>query len=206
MVESVFGTLEDEVRTLALADPVYLDEEIVTEAGAATEITFLDGTTLTIGEESNIFLDKFLYDPNAGTGEMILDLTLGVFEVVTGSIPDDGYEVTTPTATLGVRGTMFSVVVAADGTTTVTLGNGVVTVTGPGGEVVTISTPGLSTTTVPAVGGVTVPPSAPALPPAAVTTQVAGSSKPKAWSSPSWIFSVIAFWRDERTRISCTSR
>jgi Ca2+-binding RTX toxin-like protein len=89
---------------------------VATGAGAALQITFVDGTTLSLGESSRIAIDAFVYDP--GGGVAALDLIEGLFVVVTGEIAGLGpeaFRLTTPVATIGVRGTSLAVLAAPEG-------------------------------------------------------------------------------------------
>src|SRR5262245_22200947 len=53
---------------------------------------------------SSVRLDRFIYDPNRGTGEVILNATRGSFRFSTGAQGSKSYQVKTPYGTLGVRG------------------------------------------------------------------------------------------------------
>lgn len=68
---------------------------------------FLDETTLTMGPDSSMFLDTFVFDPDANTGEMLLSTTKGAFRFITGSVDPASYLIETPIATMGVRGTII---------------------------------------------------------------------------------------------------
>jgi len=78
-----------------------------------------------------------------------------VVRFTTGSLPKTAYQITTPTATIGVRGTILTITVAADGTTTVTVEEGIALVTGAA-QAVTVNA-GSTTTVSPGT-----PPSPPA--------------------------------------------
>ena len=58
----------------------------MTTASGQVQMLFLDESALTIGPNSEIVLDEFIYDPNAETGSLILNATKGVFRVVGGKI------------------------------------------------------------------------------------------------------------------------
>jgi len=69
----------------------------------------LDQTTFTIGPDSFVRIDEFVYDPNTGAGKLTASIGKGVFRFVSGKIaaahPQD-MTVKLPVATIGVRGTM----------------------------------------------------------------------------------------------------
>ncbi len=103
---------------------VHQDEIIVTGADASAQVELLDKTKLAVGPEARIVLDKFVYNASASRGSISVNLTKGAFRFITGIAPKSAYEITTPTASLGVRGTIFDVFVADDGETAVLLHDG----------------------------------------------------------------------------------
>ena len=61
-------------------------------------------------------IDKYVFDPNAGTGDMALSVTKGVFRIVGGRISKrKPIKLKTPVATLGVMGGIVVVDQAANG-------------------------------------------------------------------------------------------
>jgi hypothetical protein len=103
---------------------VHQDDTVVTGADASAEIQLLDKTKLAVGPGSRMVLDKFVYDPSASKGSISLGLSKGAFRFITGLAPKEAYEIKTPTASLGVRGTVFDVYVAENGETAVLLHHG----------------------------------------------------------------------------------
>lgn len=86
------------------ADMVH-DERIVTSTKGRTHVLFLDGSALTIGPNSDIVLDEFVYDPEAKSGTIALSATKGLFRFVGGKISKKGgVRIQTPTALIGIRG------------------------------------------------------------------------------------------------------
>ncbi len=69
------------------------------------QLVFIDKTTLDIGPNSSIVIDKFVFDPAAAKGEMAVSLGKGVLRVVGGQATHTvARTVTTPFATIGLRG------------------------------------------------------------------------------------------------------
>ncbi len=110
--------------TLAKGDFVHQDESIVTGPDARAEVELLDKTKLAVGPEARIVLDKFVYDAGASPDSISINLSKGAFRFITGLAPKTSYEIKTPTASLGVRGTIFDVFVADNGETAVLLHEG----------------------------------------------------------------------------------
>jgi hypothetical protein len=145
-------------RRIVLGQDVLFNERIATTAAGQTQILFVDASTLTVGPNSNMVIDQFVYDPNAGTGKMAASLTRGVFRFVGGALSKGDNAVTfrTPTATIGIRGGVMLIavnpncgagIVAGCNALQVIFayGNGV-TVTGLNGVSQTITRPGFQIT------------------------------------------------------------
>lgn len=110
-----------ERAALALDDPVVTDETVETSASGALHLRFIDESDLWIGANSELVLDKLVYDPEGSAeGAYAVQLTVGLFRFVTGKLDHAAYEVWTPAAVIGVRGTDFVVSVARSGATRVT--------------------------------------------------------------------------------------
>ena len=96
-------------RPLGLNASVVLNETVSTGAAARLEITFNDRTRLTLGENANLTLDRYSFNPSARRGTIKLR-AVGAFRFVSGQISKlarADVSVTTPVAVIGVRGTDF---------------------------------------------------------------------------------------------------
>ena len=97
-------------RPLSQGAPVYEGEEIVTESDSNVEIKLTDGTILGQGEDSAIRLDNYIYsEEDSG---LDFHMITGVLRVVSGEIVKanpEGFNLTTPMATIGIRGTEIMV-------------------------------------------------------------------------------------------------
>ena len=65
---------------------------------------FNDQSNLSVGPSSQVHLDKFVYDPNKGTGSTVIEATRGTFRFTTGSQNKGEVKIKTPYGTLGARG------------------------------------------------------------------------------------------------------
>lgn len=115
-----------ETRELRWHVPVYSEETVRTDAGEHTELEFADSTRLTVGPNSEVVLDSFVYDPGQGTGDAVITFGKGVFRFVSGDMNKDGYRLNTPSATLAVRGTIFRLLVDAVNNVTIYVEEGAV--------------------------------------------------------------------------------
>ena len=147
-------------RVLTPKLDLFQNEHIQTDGEGVTQILFNDGSNLTVGPNSDLFIDRFVYDPDTSTGELAAKLGRGVLRFVGGQISKRGSAaVTTPVAVIGVRGGIAVLEHDdAGNTSAVLLFGDEVTVSGVGVGAPTkrISRPGFSVT-VGADGGVSVP-------------------------------------------------
>jgi ferric-dicitrate binding protein FerR (iron transport regulator) len=162
VVHIVEGVLDAAPRSIVINDPVFWRELIKTGADSSTKIKFQDDTTLSAGPGSEVMLDEFVYAGGADTQKMVIGLTKGIMRFVSGKMPSKAYEVNTPGAIIGVRGTDFLVRVSSIGRTEVLVQRGRITVRDAdgGGEV----TCGESQATSVAPPGTPQPPSPPGPP------------------------------------------
>ena len=89
------------------------NDTIVT-ARARAKLEFEDKTTVQITEQSKLIIDDFVYDPRRGTGKLALKMALGTARYASGQIAKNNPQqvaVKTPTASIAVRGTDFSMTV-----------------------------------------------------------------------------------------------
>ena len=87
-----------------------MNDRLITGPKARLEITFRDQTLLTLGENASVVIDRYVFNPREGTGEMAVNATQGAMRFITGKIgklPDHTVNVVTPNAALAVRGTDF---------------------------------------------------------------------------------------------------
>ena len=106
------------VRVIEIGAQVVSDEKIETSASGSVQLLFIDKTTLSIGPNSSLVIDKFVFNPATAQGEMAISLSKGVLRVVGGQATHTGgATITTPVATLGLRGGIVSIKhSAAEGT------------------------------------------------------------------------------------------
>jgi hypothetical protein len=92
---------------------VEMNDTIVT-ARAKAKLTFEDNTTVNITEQSKLVVDDFVYDPKKGSGKLAMKVVMGTARYASGQIAKTNPQqvaVSTPTATVAVRGTDFSMTV-----------------------------------------------------------------------------------------------
>lgn len=115
-VQRADGTVE----TLQVGMPVFENDVVATEPGANLSLTFADGTIFTLSGASRMVLTQMLYDPAGSSNSAIFNLVQGSFVFIAGQVAKTGgIEVTTPAATMGVRGTTVRVDVDVLGAETI---------------------------------------------------------------------------------------
>jgi len=88
--------------------------DTVSTAKAKAELTFEDKTTVKLTEHSKMIIDDFVYDPKKGSGKLALNMALGTARYASGQIAKNNPQqvaIKTPTASIAVRGTDFSMTV-----------------------------------------------------------------------------------------------
>jgi len=98
-------------ETLAPGSQLYANETVRTGNLGRADLVFIDKTNLTVGPASEVRLDKFVYDPNGSSGQVVMQMSRGAFRFVTGTQEHRVYKVSTPYGTLGVRGTVVEMIV-----------------------------------------------------------------------------------------------
>jgi hypothetical protein len=120
------------MRTIAIGASITHKERIKTTDKGSVQILFVDKTSMTIGPNSDLTIDEYVYDPAAGSGKLAATLGKGALRFVGGQISHTGdAEIKTASATIGIRGGVAMIgpnyVFAGYGSSTVTTGGGTVT-------------------------------------------------------------------------------
>ncbi len=87
-------------------------------------IEFIDDTRVDVTQHSKLHIDEFVYDPNTNTGKLSLSAKLGTVRYASGQIAKNSKQnvkIETPTATIGVRGTDFTMTIDEVGSSTIIL-------------------------------------------------------------------------------------
>ncbi len=102
-------TSGDTTRSLSSSERLSLNDVVRTSQGSRLEIEFLDETRLTLGENAELTLDRYVFNPAAGVGAISVSVT-GAFRFLSGQLSklaSSDASVRTRIATIGVRGTEF---------------------------------------------------------------------------------------------------
>ena len=127
IVGAISGTVKTETRELKAGDKIYLNETIYAAPGSGTQILLLDQSTFTVGEDSEVVMDTFIFDPETNDGKIVASVKQGSLKVISGLISKknpDSLTVEVPEGTLGSRGTEFQTIVSKGKTDTLLIGPG----------------------------------------------------------------------------------
>jgi len=103
------------VGPLTVGDSVFRNEVVRTGADSTAKLVFLDSTNLGVGPVSRVTLDQFVYAGDSRQ-KMAVNLARGLFRFTTGELDKRAYTISTPTAAIGVRGTVLDIRVLSPST------------------------------------------------------------------------------------------
>lgn len=101
----------------AVRERVSLGNDVLTGKGSRAQIMLLDRTSFTVGANARIRIDRFVYDPQRNSSSVGASVGRGAFRVMSGRPTHNARgqsSITTPTATIGIRGTMIDGVIGSD--------------------------------------------------------------------------------------------
>ncbi|WP_275199473.1 FecR domain-containing protein [Bradyrhizobium sp. CSA207] len=87
-------------------DDIYLNDIVQTSSNSSLGITFNDATTFNLSAGAKITIDNYVYEDGGKQNSAIVDIGKGTVAFVAAAVAKSGdMKITTPTATLGIRGT-----------------------------------------------------------------------------------------------------
>src|ERR1700719_2791177 len=134
-----------------VGDGVLRDEIVRTGLASAARLVMADSTNLSLGPNAMIKLDRTVFDDEHSYRDIAIRLTSGAFRFVTGHSEKTAYRITTPLATIGVRGTILDIL-SLRGKTTVVLQEGASRVCTLGFQCIELTQPG-DTAVITSTGG-----------------------------------------------------
>lgn len=91
---------------LRVRDDIYLNDIVQTSSNSSLGITFDDATTFNLSASARITIDNYVYEDGGKQNSAIFDISKGTVAFVAAAVAKTGdMKITTPTATLGIRGT-----------------------------------------------------------------------------------------------------
>lgn len=114
-------------RDVVSGDEIFLGDSISSSADSQMQVLLLDETVFTIGPNSELVIDEFVYDPETNAGKVAAQVLKGAFRFTTGLVGQedpDAVSIGTPLGTIGIRGTIVAGVVSGDQALVVLIGPG----------------------------------------------------------------------------------
>ena len=125
VIGAAIGDIKNQKNeSLSNGSKIFFGDTIISKSKSNAQILFLDQTVLTLGEETELTIDEFVYDPNSQDGSFVSTVKTGTVKFITGQISKknpDNLEVKVPAGTLGARGTEFVVLSDTNNESTVVL-------------------------------------------------------------------------------------
>ena len=125
VIGAAIGNIKNQKNeSLSNGSKIFFGDTIISKSKSNAQILFLDQTVLTLGEETELTIDEFVYDPNSQDGSFVSTVKTGTVKFITGQISKknpDNLEVKVPAGTLGARGTEFVVLSESNNESTVVL-------------------------------------------------------------------------------------
>src|SRR4051794_22919210 len=91
---------------LRVRDDIFLNDVVQTSSNSSLGITFNDATTFNLSASAKITIDTYVYEDGGKQNAGIFDIGKGTVAFVAAAVAKTGnMKITTPTATLGIRGT-----------------------------------------------------------------------------------------------------
>jgi hypothetical protein len=104
---------DNKKRVLQRRAAIYEQDQIVTSSTGTGEVVFTDGGILSIRADSAIRMSEYKFNKTnpSSNDKFVVEVVKGGFRTITGVISKsnpEGYQVNTPVATIGIRGTHYS--------------------------------------------------------------------------------------------------
>lgn len=103
-------------KKLKSGDKIYFGDSIIVKDKSNSQILLLDETVMSVGSNSEIKIDEFIYDPKTKDGKILSQIKSGSMKVLTGGVSEKNpanLEIKVPAGTIGTRGTEFQATVDA---------------------------------------------------------------------------------------------
>jgi len=101
-------------KKLKSGDKIYFGDSIIVKDKSNSQILLLDETVMSVGSNSEIKIDEFIYDPKTKDGKILSQIKSGSMKVLTGGVSEKNpanLEIKVPAGTIGTRGTEFQATV-----------------------------------------------------------------------------------------------
>ena len=134
-------------RNLSLKSQIFQEDVLKTDKAGQLQIMFTDSSIISLGRESELKIAEYRWQPDQKDGALKTQVKEGTFRVMGGALAKDApqnFKTETPTATIGIRGSMYAFKSTADSLSVVFQGGKGIEVFNDLGKVV-ITVPGFGT-------------------------------------------------------------
>jgi hypothetical protein len=99
-------TRNKQATALKLKDDIFLNDVLQTAANSTLGVTFNDATTFNLTANAQIIVDSYIYEDGGKQNGALFDIAKGTVAFAAAAVAKSGdMKISTPTATLGIRGT-----------------------------------------------------------------------------------------------------
>lgn len=129
---------EHGLRDLNKSAPLYTQDRVNTHSDGRAQLRFTDGGLVSLMPDTLFSIEEYFFEDEQ-SGDLVFGLLKGGLRTVTGAIGKMNhkqYQLNTPVATLGIRGTEYTAVLAPPNTLRVHVGRGKIVLTNEQGELV----------------------------------------------------------------------
>lgn len=105
---------EQLAKQAVIKEPVFLGDVVDAAKVSSLQVLLRDSTVFTVGENSVLTIDEFVYDPSNNNNSLVANVQKGMFRFMSGNISKSSsatVTVDTPVASMGVRGTIVEGIV-----------------------------------------------------------------------------------------------
>jgi len=133
--EDVTGVIGSEPpRQVVVGEDVFFDERVLTTTNSSAVVQFRDRSTLEIGPDSVVVLDRSVFDPAESVSTKSMTVVSAVFRFISGvGTKTSETDIRTPTGVIGIRGSVAIGMVSPNGDVVILLPQGKADWTGPAG-------------------------------------------------------------------------
>ncbi len=134
-------------RNLSLKSQIYQEDVLKTDKTGQLQIMFPDNSIISLGRDSEMKISEYRWQPEQKDGALRTQVKEGTFRVMGGALAKDApqnFKTETPTATIGIRGSMYTFMSTKDSLSVLFQGGKGIEIFNDLGKVI-ITTPGFGT-------------------------------------------------------------
>jgi hypothetical protein len=112
LIPEVGARFQGKPRELAVGADLHRGEQVWTAVRARLDIKFIDGSSVTLGENARIVLDEFVFEQRGGVSSQVLRTLSGALRFIGGGVDQSrtgATKIIAPVGTMIVKGTDFFV-------------------------------------------------------------------------------------------------